>query len=364
MLLCMLILHGCSSNIKGNNSEIEENANFGYPFEVEDYLGRKITISKPVKNIACGYAFTGHAVALFGRGEDIVAVVGGLQRDKILTTMYPHIKDLPVPFSSGAINIEELLMCKPDIAFIRGETALNESEVSKLDKFNIPYVVVEFNSMEEQMKSILLIGKILGNEEKAEEYIKYYKDVIQGTQETALTIPESEKVTLFHSVNEAVRTGHTESLPVDWIRITGAINVSEGQELKIQGDSSYATLEQIYIWDPDFIIANEVGVPEYILTNEQWKGLRAVKNKKVFQIPNGISRWGHHGSIETPLAILWTSKLLYPQYFTKIDMVQETREYYRSFFNLSLSDEEINDILTGKGMRVPKGEQENGSLIP
>jgi len=162
------------------------------------------------------------------------------------------------------------------------------------------------------------------------------------------------RVTVYHSVNEAVRTDIADSLPAEWIEITGAVNVSVDEELKISGDKSFAALEQIYLWDPDIIIANEAGVPEYMLSNEQWAALRAVKERRVYQIPNGISRWGHPGSIETPLAILWTSKLLYPDYFKHIDMKMITSEYYKRFFNLDLDGDQVNAILSGKGMREAK----------
>lgn len=353
-LICVFILQGCTPREIDKNTVKTDTDNNTYTVTVEDYLGRKITISEPVKRIACGYAYVGHVTTMLDRGEDIVAVVGGLQRDKILTSLHPHIKNLPVPFSAGAINIEELLACNPDIIFIRTEVALNESEVSKLDKINIPYIVIDFNSMEEQMKSILTIGKALGAEEKAIKYIDYYKKAIYDTKKISDTIPAEEKVTLYHSVNEATRTDQVDSLPADWINITGAINVSVGEKLKTLEEKTFASLEQIYLWDPDIIIANEIGVPEYILTNEQWAALRAVKENKVYQVPNGISRWGHPGSLETPLAIIWTAKLIYPQYFEHIDIIKETKEYYSSFFNLDLSDEEINRILLGEGMRIPK----------
>ena len=138
-------------------------------------------------------------------------------------------------------------------------------------------------------------------------------------------------IMLILTVNEAVRTDIKDSLPADWIEITGGINVSIDDDLKISGDKSFATLEQIYTWNPDIIIANESGVPDYMLSNEQWAGLKAVKEKRVYQIPNGVSRWGHPGSLETPLAVLWTSKLLYPQYFEHINMEEETKSITKTF---------------------------------
>ncbi len=353
ILLILSLFQGCG--IKKVNKPVGElNKDKDSYTSVVDYFGREVTIKQPIDKIACGYAYTGHVVTMLGRAGDIVAVVNGLQRDKVLTNSYPHIKDLPVPFSSGTINMEELLMTEPDLVFLREDTASNESVTSKLDQLKIPYVVVEFFSMEEQIESISIIGKAIGREDKAKEYIDYYKKVVEDTKKVSSTIPKEEIVRLYHSVNEAVRTDIKDSLPADWIDTTGAINVSIEDELKTSGDKSFATLEQIYLWDPDIIIANESGVPDYMMTNDQWAGLRAVKEKKVYQIPNGISRWGHPGSLETPLAILWTSKLLYPDYFGHINMEEETKKYYENFFNISLSDEEIKEILRGQGMREAK----------
>ncbi len=352
LILSLVLLQGCSSKdqvkTEASTQTQEDETN---TITVVDCFDRKVEIPSPVERIACGYAYTGHVAAILGRGDDIVAVVDGLKRDKVLTQMYPHIKDLPVPFSTGTINIEELLACDPDVVFLKTDTALNKSVTEKLDSLHIPYVVIDYFTMEEQLETISIMGMVLGEGERAQKYIDYYNNVIDSTRKITSSIPEKERVSVYHSVNEAVRTDSEGSFQDDWIKVTGAINVSTSDELEISGDKTYATLEQIYLWDPDIIIANESGVPEYILSNDQWASLRAVKNRQVYQIPNGISRWGHPGSIETPLAILWTSNLLYPQHFGHIDMKKITQDYYQDFFNIELSSDEVTQILNGKDMR-------------
>ncbi len=48
------------------------------------------------------------------------------------------------------------------------------------------------------------------------------------------------------------------------------------------------------------------------------------KNHCAYQAPIGISRWGHPGSLETPLAVLWTAKTVYPDKFGHIYMQGDT----------------------------------------
>ncbi len=81
-------------------------------------------------------------------------------------------------------------------------------------------------------------------------------------------------------------------------------------------------------------------------------------DNEVYQIPIGISRWGHPTSIETPLAILWLAELLYPDQFD-IDIRSEMMDFYKEFFNYAISDTEADDIISGYGIRTPKTTSAN-----
>jgi len=74
-------------------------------------------------------------------------------------------------------------------------------------------------------------------------------------------------------------------------------------------------------------------------------------------MPIGISRWGHPGSLEIPLAILWTAKTVYPDRFPDLDIAAETRAFYQKFFSYDLSDEMLGMMLSGRSMRLPKNNR-------
>jgi iron complex transport system substrate-binding protein len=120
------------------------------------------------------------------------------------------------------------------------------------------------------------------------------------------------------------------------------------------GNDYYASIEQILVWDPEVIIVNETAAYSLIKGHPQWAGISAVRAGKVYQLPNGISRWGHPGSVETPLAILWTAKTVYPEICTGIDMESEVHYFYNTFFHMQLDDEMITTVLKGGDLREPK----------
>jgi iron complex transport system substrate-binding protein len=321
---------------------------------VVDSIGREVQVVTNVERIAALYSFAGYAVCLLESGNSLVGVPGGLQRDILLVEMFPNIANASVPREGGAINIEELLRIKPDVVIIRKDTVTDEKEKEKLDKNGICYIVVDFTTMAEQMEAIQIIGDAIGKSEEARRFNTYFEEVIGRVDGIVGSLEETEKVRLFHAENQATRATHETSLVADWTKAAGVINVSVGQDLKLIGNDYYASIEQILLWNPEVIIVNETTACNLILGHPQWSGIRAVRDGKVYQLPNGISRWGHPGSVETPLALLWTVKTVYPELSGDISIEDEVRSFYSTFFNMELDDTMISTILKGGDLREDK----------
>lgn len=324
---------------------------------VTDSTGRIVYLPEKINRIGCLYAFSGHTVAMLGRGNDIVAVVRGLKRDKLLTEIYPSILNAAVPNAHESLNIEEIARVKPDIVFVKDNIAKKITETGSLSKIGIPFAVVAYNGMEQQMEAITLIGKIIGREKEAAEYNKYYHRCIEKVKKIVSEIPARKRIRVYHSILEPLKTDGYGSISSEWMDIAGVINVSTAEKDSIIEIDRFVNIEQVILWNPDVIITHEDGAREKIIQNPQWSSINAVKMKKIYKMPNGISRWGHPGSIETPLAILWTVKTIYPEYSSSIDIEKETLFFYKKFFNYSLSNTKLNKILYGKGMRKSKKEQ-------
>jgi len=320
---------------------------------IVDCVGREVEVPQRVDRIACLYAFSGHVTALLGQADKIVAVVNGLQRDLLLTEMYPSILDAAVPYTEGSINIEELVKTEPDVVFIRESTYETTEEMKKLEAFDLPVVVIDSNTIEQQRKAVAVVGEICGGDalKKAGEYEAFFQEAVDFAGSKKELIEKGRKVRVYHSINEATRTDMQNTLPAQWIELVGVENVSVGQELGALEGKTYANLEQIYLWDPELIICNEPGVANYMLEDSKWAELQAVKEKKVYQMPIGISRWGHPGSVETPLAIYWLGKLAYPEEYKDLDLDAKTREFYGTFFKRELTGEDLGKIFSGEGMR-------------
>lgn len=358
LCIALMILTACSADRNVINSN--ENREMA---TITDCVGREVRVPKKVERVASIFATSGHIVTVLGRGDSIVAISNGLTRDLLLHEICPNIKNALVAKGGGHFNIEELIKANPDVVFFSTDVIKDHATEKKINQLGIPYLIIEYKTLEEQKYAVEMIGKVLGEEDKAQNFNQYYDDLVTMVKERVKDIPENDRVRVYHAINEVARTDSPNTLPADWTKVAGAKNVSieedheEGLEdsFKLVNTKFFVSFEQICLWNPDVIIANGNGIDLYLESKDQFKEINAVLNDKVYLLPNGVSRWGHPYSIETPLAILWTAKTLYPDKFQDIDMIKETKKFYKEFFYYDLTDEKAEQILSGKGMRVPKG---------
>ncbi len=319
---------------------------------VTDCAGRAVEVPADPQSICTLCPYTGMLITVLGFADRVTSTCNNVARSNLLNEIRPEIGNAVVVKNSGDINAEEILNLNTDLIFAEKGVLENSDQLAKLETMGIPYVLIGFETLEEQFEATRVIGNALGVPEKAEKYIEYFRDTIDSVKEKSSLITAKKNV--YHSVNEAVRTDNKGSYCDLWIELTGALNVSAQTDgLRIEGNKSYTTLEQIYIWNPDIIICNEALVDDYILSDPKWTGLDAVINRQVYQIPIGVTRWGHPTSIETPLAIMWLAQLLYPEIYD-YDIDAEIRNFYKEFFSFDISDEWLEAIKGGNNMRTPK----------
>ena len=323
---------------------------------VTDILGREVEIPKNPERIVCLYAATAHMIALVDETERIVGAPGGVRRDVLMRLKYPAIAEVSTPMQEGSINAEELLRLEPDLVLLRRNIANSPSESEKLSNLGIPYLVVDFYSIDELKRCLVIIGEVFNRQDIIAQYLAYMDAIFDMVDTRLEGLYEHEKIRVFHSVNDTLRTAAPGGISHETTRRAGIINVAVQDEPAIGFVTTVdATLEQVYRWDPDAIIVNEYFAVPYIMMHAGWSGLTAVMNEMVVSLPLGISRWNHHGSIEPHMAALFLAWRFYPDRFSDIDLHAITLDYYTRFFELDMDDELVGRILSGEGMRVPRG---------
>jgi len=269
----------------------------------------------------------------------------------MLTTIAPEINNVESGFiQNGQINVEELMKLKPDVVFY---SATNTAEKEILDKAGIPAVgfsttINEFNTVETMYSWVNLLGEIFRKEDKALKITEYGRKVQAEIQKRVKDIPEAERkrvLILFKYSDTQFQTSGTNFFGQYWCDATGAINAAS--ELKGMADIN---MEQVYEWDPDIIYITNFSqyMPEDLYSNKaleghDWSGVKAVKERRVYKYPLGMYRW-YPPSSDAPLNLWFQAKTNYPELFKDINLEKTVKEYYKEFYNIELTDQQVKMI--------------------
>ena len=325
---------------------------------VTDGIGRTVHIPMECNTIACIDAFAGEVMVMTGGGEKMCCCPGGVKSDMILQEIYPGLEETDVVQSGGDINAEALLSLKPDVILLKNGLYVIPEQIDKIEKLGIPYLVIKYETMDEQINMIRMIGDIAGGtiKDKAEEIALYYENTIDFVKEKASSINEADKVKVYHAVNSVNRTDGETSLGASWISAVGCENVSVGKDLMMDGVFYTTGSEQIFVWDPDVVVCNDYNSAQFFKTSDMFAGLRAVKEGHVYNIPVGATRWGQEGSTETFFGMLWLGKTVYPDLYKDVDLKSEVFDFYEDVLGISLDDETYNKMIEGKGLRAASSQ--------
>lgn len=330
---------------------------------VEDSVGRKVSIPVEPQHIAALDSFSGNVCALLGVDGRIYGAPGGVRSNKVLQKASPALAACQ-KLSGNEVNVEALSAGGVDLVFVRKGVYADGEGVKQLDRLKIPYLVVDYTTVDEQLSAVELVGKACGGDAAArgEKLAACYRDIVSLVEERVAKLGKSQRKRVYHSINDALLTDASGSLGADWLERSGLIDVSAEERVSSKQGDYTATLEQVYSWAPDLILCNAAGAAEEMRTGARWTELSAVETGEVHVLPVSAGRWGQRGDPETCWAMLFAAKAAYPDLFADVDLEQKVRKYYSDVIGISLTDEEWGLVLAGEGLRDQgNGGSGNGS---
>jgi iron complex transport system substrate-binding protein len=272
-----------------------------------------------------------------------------------LPFMPPGVEKLPylgTIHNNGEIDRESLLVEDIDIMFsISGIpiTQQNISEAEDLQKMTrIPCLLVD-GSFTEIPQAFRFLGDILGREKRAEELARYCEQSYRSVHEVVLTIPESEKISVYYAEGpEGLQTEPETSQHMLGFLEGGATCAAVCEET-YGGGMTDVSLEQVLKWDPEVIIAWDTsirgGAYDDIRTNRDWAQIQAVKDDRVYAMPNEPWAWcDRPPGVNRIIGIHWVANLLYPDIYN-VDMKEIAKEYFKVMYQVDIDDETVLGIL-------------------
>lgn len=243
------------------------------------------------------------------------------------------------------INLETLIKHSPDLVLLWEDDLLIERVKHEIDKTKTPTITLPFRKIEDMPYALSFAGDAIGESERGALLSHYAFKVIEEVKE----VVKNTKPTRYYYA-EGVDGLSTEchiSFHVEAHNFSGGENVHRCEQGDVLG-LERISFEKILSYNPEVIIAQNELVYKSIMEKPIWKHLRAVKEGKVYVVPNTPFNWiDRPPSFMRILGIQWLAKTFHPNEYN-IDLNKRIKEFYSLYLSVETTDKQIKQILGEK----------------
>ncbi|MEG9884700.1 MAG: ABC transporter substrate-binding protein [Hyphomicrobiales bacterium] len=312
-----------------------------------DQAGRKIMLNKVPERVAI---IPPPIPPVFVSIDETTDRLVGVNRsskmilhDGLIRKFFPNYKDIPIVGNGYMPNIESLLKVKPDLVF--QWVNLGDDIITPITNAGLKVVALEgAKDRGTSLGWFRIIGRVVGNRQKAERLIAWYKAVRERIKIRTDQLADKDKLSVLYfkrfktQFNVAGSRGFNNSDIV----LAGGRNAASTIPTYYQ----VVDVEQILKWNPDIVFLNgfekNLG-PQDVYDNPLLADVNAVKNKRVYRVLVGAYYWDTPCQ-EAPLLWMWMSQCLHPELF-HFDLPAEIRRAYGWIYGRTPSDRQIAHIL-------------------
>ncbi len=339
-----------------------------WPVTVKDMDNRTVTIPQAPQRIILQDGRDIFALALLERDNPFAKVVAWNNLPKkqdtqtwdVLKRQWPEAeKILDMQFSDqGNVDLETIISRHPDlmIAQLRAKPSLVQSGVlAKLEALHVPVVFVDYelHPVENTLPSITLLGKVMGQNERAKAYTDFYQQRLDTLHQRLATVTKKplvfiEPIAGVAGLDNGCCFTHAHNGWGGLVEAAGGVNI--GSQL-LPGATGTVSVEKIISLNPDYYLmsgSKRPGKGTAVVPfgyNVDRKEVETAFNalmarQGVSSIPAVVQ--GHTGALyhhfyNNPyniVAIETLSKIFYPDHFKDIDPLADYHTIIKNFTHI------------------------------
>jgi iron complex transport system substrate-binding protein len=311
---------------------------------ITDMLGRQVTLKKNIERAVAveGCCPVPGLLSMLGCADKLVS---GLCYDFSLqlkiSPEYKALVDKTIKQKDKTVNYEELLAQKADVILL-----YNITNADELASLGLPVVCLTYSSWTDFQKMLTLLGQIFGKEDKAGAYLSYADALFKDMDQTLKDISADRMATVMMSTSvEPLTVKGLKSHNQSMFERSHAISIATA--LNLDTYSAEVSMEDLIKANADYYILSGFLDKQYkdMQTNPDWQKLSAIKNGRLYITPVGLFPWDRPG-VELPLLALWQAHIFYPDKITTDYMHDKISDFYKTFFNYSLTDDDYAALMT------------------
>lgn len=318
---------------------------------VVDSAGRRVEVPRKIERV-------------FAAGGPASIFVYTLGPEKLLGWTSPLTPEerayIPAPYAGlptlgrltgrgNTANVESVLASRPDVIVDYG--TINPTYVSLAERVQkqtgVPYLLLD-GSFSQIARVYLTAGEALGIDERSKELARYTERLLADVDKRLAGLPaEKRPLVYFARGPRGLQTALKGSINVESIERIGARNVAAEH----MGAGGLVTIspEQLLLWDPEVVVAVDPALVSSAGTDDVWKGIKAVRNGRLYLTPGDPFGWiDSPPSVNRLIGLRWLGRVLYPKSFSE-DLRAETRRFYALFYHRTPDERQLDALLDTVG---------------
>lgn len=332
-----------------------------------DVAGREVRVQIPVDKMILGEGRFLPTLAILERADPtkrVGAMMGEFERFDPATfaqyaKAFPAIRKIPILGTTGAASFstEHAIVGRPDVAVFglgsgHGPSTRHKDILDRLKAAGIPVVVIDFrmDPLVNTPKSIELLGRLMGREEQAREFLSFYQAQLDKVKSglAGITRKPSVFMELRVGLGDQCCDASGNSMLGRFISWAGGVNAFGD---KIPGTHGRVNVEHLITDQPDVYIGTAIGsamtetkYPKFISLGVGTSGeaaraslarsLQRVGPAQLAAVKAGRAYTIWHHFYNTPMhvaAVQVMAKWFHPDRFKALDPRATLAEYFRRF---------------------------------
>ena len=302
-----------------------------------DTTGRVTTLEYPVERIVVLCAEVGSVITALNADD---RVVGAVRQALNLPETSVAFEDVPQLGSIMEPSIENTIEVDPQIVLAFGACPGARGVAIKfaddLEYYDIPVAFMSFlPDMDTIRSDTMTLGWLLGEQEKAREYVRFFEDQYDIIEDRTGDIEEAEKKQIYmenlnyrvaYYMNQMVTIAGGSDIASDVVRPDRHVEVAPEWVVEQNPEMIISRSFRLGHGVTDETIAE--GIIGDIRTRPGWSAIDAVKNDGVYLFSLETA------TLRAPIGAIYMSKMFYPEHFEDVDPDDIFREYLNQFYGI------------------------------
>jgi iron complex transport system substrate-binding protein len=273
LAVTLLLLPACQQR---SGSPPAENTGAGSAITLVDAMGRSMRLDLPVRRVISTAPNLTEIAFAVGGGDRLVGRTKGCDYP-------PETSRIPIIGDYKVFDYEKMIALKPDLILMTF-AGNEESSYRKLLNLGLKVFTLDATTIGTIVNALDTVGLLLGKKEEA----AVLSARLRGEIDSIRTLAEGKPpVSAFIVIDKSPLITVSRGFLDEAIRIAGGVNIAAGAA------ESYPQFsrEALITADPEVILLPAGSISEIgslLEANPDWRGLRAVRNHRVYAIPADI----------------------------------------------------------------------------